>query len=267
MDQDSLPEDILQELTQGCGGLEPSSKLRALVARFIRFKHNVGSGPVTTDVLAMLAAVAAEVRADPSLVRNPFADTPWGTPLTVYRMDSKEVLCNGFWMGVGEGLMAHLVKVAMHDDEREAQEFDYRQVRLRNELPVQPAEQGPLVIVPDPVDEQPKAEETVTMVSTDIESQNGAGVVENTDADIEDADVPPQDVKFDSWATVGEGSLVWMEDGGDGEFLGTDPTTGFLKVRVTGKHTGNKFSLYTPDQVRLAEAIPVEHDPVPVGAQ
>lgn len=266
MDADSLPEEILSELIQGCGGNQPSAKLRAMVARFIRFKHNVSSGPVHTDVLAMLAAVAGEVMADPSLSENPFADTPWGTPLTVYRMDSKEVLCNGTWMGVGTGINAHLVKVAMHDDERESQEFDYRQVRLRKAPQEQIATQGPIEVVPDPIEEH--EQRIGDTESGDTGNQSIAPALEETsDVENEDTSAPLEQAQPSAWETVGEGSLVWMEDGSDGEFLGLDPLNGMLKVRVTGKHIGNRFSLYSPEQVRIAEAIPVEHQPVEIGAK
>ncbi len=267
MDADSLPDDILSDLIQGCGGCQPSAKLRTLVARYIRFLHNGPGGPVRFEVLAMLAAVAGEVMSDPALPKNPFADTPWGTPLTVYRMDSKEVLCNGTWMGVGTGINAHLVKVAMHDDERESQEFDFRQVRLRNPAQEPLKNNGPLEVVPDPVEIDEQEEEEASNGLPDATAgQTQPTAEENSEVEIEDTSIPPEVVQPSLWSTVGEGSLVWMEDGSDGEFLGLD-MSGMLKVRVTGKHTGNRFSLYQPDQVRIAEAIPVEHDPVEIGAK
>ncbi len=272
MDGNTLPEEVLNDLRMGCG-MEPSVKLRNMVARFLNFLHRGTGGPVRYEVLAMLAAIANDVKYDSNPAANPFADTEWGTPLTVLRQDSKEVLCNGFWMGCGEGMMSHLVKVAMHDNEQEAQDFDFRQVRLRDELPVQMAtkETGPIRVIPDPVEEDEPTQQEPAVISEEqpaAAAEHSQSTTEtNSEVEIEDTSIPPEVVEPSQWNNIGEGSLVWMEDGSDGEFLGVDSGTGFLKVRVDGKHTGNKYSLYAEDQVRIAEAIPVEHDPVEVGAK
>ena len=279
MDQNTLPEEILDDLRQMCDA-EPSKKLCNLVKRFLRCKHRVGSGPVTIDVLAMLVAVSGEIKANVPAVVNPFSDTPWGTPLSVLRMDSKEVLCDGFWMGVGEGMMSHLVKVAMHNDEREAQEFDFRQIRLRNALPVrsETVTQGPLVVVPDELDEDDEdaeyfSENTVeTLAKSEPETGEHHSTADVSATSFEDSDVETKDTSnpsgesvADPWALIGEGSIVWIEDGSEGEYLGRDAITGLLKVRVDGRHIGGGHSLYEEDTVRVAEAIPIEHDPVEVG--
>ncbi len=260
-----LPVEILEDLTQMCGGV-PSPRLQRIVEGYLRSLHSLVGGPPNPHVLALACAICRDVNAAPKPVVNPFAGTPRGTPLEVLRVDSKEVYGVGFLMSVGEGVNGALVQVAMFDSEEEAAWFPFDQVRLRDKKPavIKPsAPQAPIVVIPD----APEVEEPETVLK-----EQSAKLDENTiDADEEDEDSHVDDSVTlapdadDAWLLVEDGKQVWMEDGREGEFRGIDKPTGLLRVSINGVHQGNKFSLYLPDQVRMAEEIPVEHDPVDVG--
>lgn len=255
-----LPEEILADLTQLCG-MEPSQKLKSVVASYLRGKHSIqGIDPRPNwDVIAMAAAMLRDVAADhtPKVV-NPFAKCAYGTPLEVLRVDSKEVYCVGFWMAAGEGINGALVQVAMHDSEEEAGWFPHDQIRLRGaQPPAQPPESGPIKIVFDPP--EPKEESEPALVTGTPEADL------DDDEAVETPSTGETEADSTAWSDIEHGAAVWMEDGCEGEFVGLDAMTGGLKVRVKGKHVGHQFSSYLPDQVCLAEEIPVEHDPVDVG--
>jgi len=258
MDQVELPDEIMHDLRQMCGE-DPSAELRLLVARFLRCKHRVTSGPVSVDVLAVLASVAQCVKEDAAPPANPFAGTAVGTKLSVMRIDSNEVICDATFMSVGQGLHCNLVKVAMHDDEREPQEFDYRQIRLREApLLVQPTSQGPIEVIPD----VPEKEEEQTSVPPEQPAER------KEESTFPDEEVVESAKEFDGeWAKVDSGVTVWLESGEEGIFLGLDEGTDFLKVRVPSRQSADRFSLFEADEVRLAVEIPVEHEPVDVGAK
>lgn len=255
MSSENLPEEILNDLRQMCGE-EPSAELQSLVARFLRCKHRVTSGPVSVDVLAVLASVAQCVKEDAAAPANPFAELEAGTKLSVLRIDSNEIICDATFMSVGKGLHWNLVKVAMHDDEREAQEFDYRQIRLREApLPVQPS-QGPIVVVPD----VPEKEEGPVSFPPEKPAER------KEESTLPDAEPPEVNEEFDGdWSKVDSGATVWLESGEEGIFLGLDEGTDFLKVRVPSRQSADRFSLFEADEVRLSVEIPVEHEPVDVG--
>jgi hypothetical protein len=255
-----LNEDVVELLTQMCGH-DPSPRLRRITAHYLRVKHQFQGGPPNLDVLALACAITQDVSAEPKPVLNPFAGTARGTALEVLRVGSKEVDCVGFLMDVGEGVNAALVQVAMHDSEEEAAWFPFDQVRLRAKaVPVVPSEpQSPLVVVHDPVE----------LTEQTVESrQSVPEIVEEDDEDaIDEPQLTVPQTSENVWSLVEDGQAVWMDDGREGEFRGIDGTTGHLMVSVSGVHRGSQFSLYLPDQVRLSEEIPVEHDPVDVGYQ